>query len=163
MPSSSTSSTTATTPVIEPGVVVTIHSLQSAGGQKLNGKTGIVLRKVKDDTGEIRFQVKVKGVKPINTTSSVKPANLTVKERVPLPTEGGRPRGYVVDATREDTCSILCELLVMHNEKYDPPETKLTGYTAMAFGNLGDHFSSFTAIQVSHRIELQYNTVWKVH
>jgi hypothetical protein len=149
--SSSASSTTATTPVIEPGVVATIHSLQSAGGQKLNGQKGLVLRKVKDDQGEIRFQVKVKGVKPINATSSIKPANLTVNERVPLPTEGGRPRGYVEDATRDDTCSILCELLVMSNEDYDPPVTKLSGYTAMAFGNLGDHFSTFTAVQVSHR------------
>jgi hypothetical protein len=150
MSSSSAASSTTTTPVIEPGVVVTIHSLQSAGGQKLNGKRGLVLRKVKDDQGEIRFQVKIKGAKPINATSSIKPANLTVNERVPLPKEGGRPRGYVVDATQEDTCSIICELLVMSNEKYDPPETKLSGFIAMAFGNLGDHFSCFTAIQVSY-------------
>ncbi|CAB9529476.1 expressed unknown protein [Seminavis robusta] len=135
-------------PIIEQGSIVKIHSLQSAGGQKLNGKIGLALKRVKDDKGDLRWQIRVKGVKPINATSSIKPANLEVQEHVPLPVGGGRPRGYVEDVNHEDTCAILCELLVMHTEFYEPPETRLTGYPAAAFGELGDHFSAFTAIQM---------------
>lgn len=135
---------------IQPGEIVTIHSLQSAGGQKLNGKDGLVIRRVKDDQGEARFQIKVRGSRPVDSTSAIKPANLKVKERLPLPQEGGRPRGYVEDVdVGENMCPILAELLIMHTEDYDPPKTKLTGFPAMAFSELGQyHFTTFTAMQV---------------
>ena len=136
---------------ITPGDVVTVHSLQSEGGKKLNGKTGLVIRRIKDDQGQVRFQVKVRGSKPINSTTAIKPANLSVKPKLPLPAEGGRPRGYVEDTpANDDRCPILAELLVMQTEHYKAPKTKLTGYPAMAFSELGQYnFTGFTAMQVS--------------
>lgn len=135
---------------IEPGEIVIIHSLKSAGGQKLNGKDALVLRQVKDDQGGLRFQVKVRGSKPVDGSSAIKPDNLQLKPRLPLPTEGGRPRGYVEDVPPGgDMCPILAELLVMVNENYEAPKTKMTGFPAMFFSETGpDHFTCFTAMQV---------------
>ena len=137
---------------LEPGQIVTIHSLQSEGGQKLNGKKGILVTKVKDDQGAWRWQVKVRGAKPLHATTAIKPANLSLRESRPLPQEkeGERPRGFLEDASdTSDKCEILTELLVMHTETYDPPKTQLVGLPAMAFSELGQyHFKLFTAMQV---------------
>lgn len=135
---------------LEPGQLVSIHSLQSEGGKKLNGKKGLVIRKVKDDQGESRFEVKIRGTKPVNSSTALKPVNLTVEERLPLPKEGGRPRGYVEDTTDQaEQCSILAELLVMQTEDYAAPKTSLAGFPAMAFSELGQYnFTGFTAMQV---------------
>lgn len=136
---------------LEPGQIVSIHSLQSEGGKKLNGKRGIVIRQVKDDQGELRFEVKVKGTKPVNSSTALKPGNLTVEEKLPLPQAGNRPRGYVEDTTeRDEQCTILVELLVMQTEEYDAPKTSLAGFPAMAFSELGQYnFTGFTGMQVS--------------
>jgi len=138
---------------LEPGQIVTIHSLQSEGGKQLNGKKGILVTRVKDDQGDLRWQVKVRGVKPVNATTAIKPANLTLQEEsrpLPIEKEGERPRGFIEDAMEtSDKCEILTELLVMHTENYDPPKTKLIGLPAMAFSELGQyHFKLFTAMQV---------------
>ena len=81
---------------VEPSQIVSIHSLQSEGGKKLNGKRGIVIRKVKDDQGALRFEVKVKGTKPTNSSTALKPGNLTVEEKLSLPQAGSRPSICVV-------------------------------------------------------------------
>jgi len=132
------------------GQVVSVHSLQSEGGKKLNGKKGLVIRQVKDDQGEIRYEVKVKGTNPVNSSTAIKPANLTLQDKLPLPQEGGRPRGYVEDTTDQyEQCQILAELLVMRNEFYEAPETRLAGFPAMAFSELGQYnFTGFTGMQV---------------
>lgn len=136
---------------LKPGQIVTVHSLQSEGGKKLNGKKGIVIRKVKDDQGAARYEVKVKGTKPANSSTALKPENLTaVEELLPLPKEGGRPRGYLEDTTDQtEQCSILAELLVMQTENYAAPRTSLAGFPAMSFSELGQYnFTGFTAMQM---------------
>jgi hypothetical protein len=140
-------------PKIGPGQIVRIHSLQSESGQKLNGKRGIVIRKVVDPNGgPVRFEIKVEKVTPSKATSALKPANLTVEEPLPLPEEGGKPRGRVVIPPMYDEIfRDLAELLLMKTEEYLPPKAMLVGLPAMAMGQLGQmNYGCFTAVQVRH-------------
>jgi hypothetical protein len=93
---------------IEPGRIVRIHSLKSDAGKKLNGSRAAVLRPVDDGS---RFQVAVEFTFD-NETKAIKPENLTLEERLPLPSGGHGHRGVCMTPAGDDVSGKLCELLL---------------------------------------------------
>lgn len=129
----------------EIGTLVVVQGLQSDGGKKLNGKRGIVLREVNDDSNRfrIRYEVKIEGVTPYHKTSALKPDNLKPVAKLALPDKnykdgkGHRPRGYVEDG-EDHMARILCEFMVMVTAEYTPPETVFAGYAQRTGENIGN-------------------------
>ena len=130
---------------IEPGRIVRIHSLKSDAGKKLNGSRAAVLRPVDDGS---RFQVAVEFTFD-NETKAIKPENLTLEERLPLPSDGHGHRGVCMTPAGDDVSGKLCELLLWYRDDYRPPETMLVGYAGMAFSRMGQsNFMFFTGGQM---------------
>lgn len=131
---------------IEPGRIVRIHSLKSDAGKKLNGSRAAVLRPVEDGA---RFQVTVE-FSYDDETKAIKPENLTLEERLPLPSdEYGNNRGVCMTPAGDQVNRKLCELLLWYRDDYRPPETMLIGYAGMAFSRMGQsNFMYFTAGQM---------------
>lgn len=129
---------------IQPGRIVRIHSLQSASGMALNGERAAVLRQLEDG----RYEVKVEfACDTFNETKSLKPENLTIEERLPLPSGYGN-RGFCM-MPGDGMNRTLCELLLWRRDGYDPPETMLSGYASMAFSRMGQsNFQYFNADQM---------------
>lgn len=113
---------------IEPGCIVKIHSLQSAKGMELNGQRAAVLR-LNDDG---RYSVKVEfDCSARNQTTSIKPENLKIEPRHPLPSGYGN-RGMAM-MPGDKMNRTLCELLLWRREGYAPPETMLGGYITLVW------------------------------
>jgi hypothetical protein len=133
---------------IQPGRIVQIHSLQSAAGNQLNGQRAVVLRHVPEDD---RFEVILDhSDNPSNASKAIRPVNLKLCERLPLPDEDDCNYNRGVVMVPSDTMSRkLCEMLVWYKEDYRPPETMLTGIAGMSFQRMDQwNFEYFVSVQM---------------
>eukprot|EP00571_Detonula_confervacea_P012164 CAMPEP_0172311392 /NCGR_PEP_ID=MMETSP1058-20130122/14646_1 /TAXON_ID=83371 /ORGANISM="Detonula confervacea, Strain CCMP 353" /LENGTH=443 /DNA_ID=CAMNT_0013024555 /DNA_START=75 /DNA_END=1402 /DNA_ORIENTATION=- len=130
---------------VKEGVVAMVHSLQSAGGKKLNGSRVVVLRH--NPGQEDRWEVRVEFEKGYNATKSLKGANLTTLRRLPLPT--GNYRGFADIDNFDTIVPKLCELLLRSTDDFSPSDIMFTGYGSMAFQRMEQfNFMEFYASQM---------------
>jgi hypothetical protein len=130
----------------EAGTIVRIRNLQSAAGQKLNGRRAAVIGFVE---AEQRWQVRVEMEEAYNATKALKEANLEAIRRLPLPQ--GPHRGMASPTDIESMPVKLCELLLYYksNPRFEPSEIMFMGYGAMAFTRMGqENFMNFTTTQM---------------
>ena len=133
---------------IQPGRIVEIHSLQSAAGKQLNGERAVVIRHVpKDD----RFEVILDDSdNPNNASKSIRPANLKLCDRLPLPDQDDCSCNRGVVTVPCDTMSRkLCEMLVWYKDDYRPSETMLIGIAGMSFQRMNQwNFEHMVSVQM---------------
>jgi len=138
---------------LKPGQIVTIYGLKSAAGKTLNRKRGIVLRLV-PESEPARFEILVEGTTTVDEpekTWAIKESNIRLISRRPLPRQGMRQRGVLINMD-ENMIRTLTELLVRYTPNYSPPETMLMGYANMAFHRLGSHnYMACTCVDVGRK------------